>query len=87
MLTVGLNAQDMPVPGDYDGDGVTDIAALPPCDRIVVDQCARTRKERLCVPRSTWGNRLDIPVPGDYDGDGKTDRRRVSGRRRGNGAS
>jgi len=59
----------IPVPGDYDGDGKTDLAVWDPA----------TGKWWI-IPSSTgngyttnWGFSGAIPVPGDYDGDGKTD--------------
>jgi hypothetical protein len=65
-------ATDQVAPGDYDGDGMTDLAVL------------RSQSGQLAwfVLSSSTGNsnRLDwgisasdFPVPGDYDGDGKTD--------------
>jgi len=63
-------AGDIPVPGDYDGDGRTDFAVWKP-----------STGEWRILPSSTpgtlliqeWGASGDIPVPRDYDGDGKTD--------------
>ena len=62
-LTFGTNG-DIPVPGDYNGDGKTDIAIFRPSTGTwyVNGQ-----------PQVNWGTSGDIPVPGDYNGDGKTD--------------
>ena len=65
---------DLPVPGDYDGDGKTDIAVWRPGDGMWYI----LRSSDGGVTATQWGTgtlfvKSDMPVPGDYDGDGKTD--------------
>jgi hypothetical protein len=64
-----VSTLDLPVPGDYDGDGITDIAVYHPALGAWRIQWSSDNT----IHQFTWGNRTDIPVPGDYDGDGKTD--------------
>jgi hypothetical protein len=63
---------DVPVPGDFDGDGQTDISIYRPGDGM------------WWILPSSWsyssyltyqfgGNDYDMPVPDDYDYDGTTD--------------
>jgi hypothetical protein len=55
---------DVPVPGDYDGDGTIDVAVWRPATGVwYVAGGAHVQ----------WGAPDDVPVPADYDGDGDTD--------------
>ena len=68
--------RDLPVPGDYDGDGKADLAVFRP-DSDLVPGAAQWLIPlggggAINRPFGAGGGR-DLPAPGDYDGDGKAD--------------
>jgi len=62
---------DVPVPGDYDGDGKADIAVY----RLATGEWFLRRSIDGGLVQLPWGSPFlaDVPVGADYDGDGKTD--------------
>jgi uncharacterized delta-60 repeat protein len=69
-------AGDIPVPGDYDGDGIQDLAVFRNdtgdwfTRKIYLNNCGPME----CTEQIHFGLPGDVPAPGDFDGDGKTDR-------------
>jgi hypothetical protein len=68
---------DIPVPGDYNGDGKADLAIARQNDDGTETMWIRYG-DGTFVPNAgqsivRWGLNTDFYVPGDYDGDGKTD--------------
>ncbi len=61
----------MPVPGDYDGDRLTDVAVSRPstAEWWVLQSSTSYASYRVFG----WGIGGDLPAPADYDGDGKAD--------------
>jgi hypothetical protein len=62
----GMNG-DVPISGDYDGDGVSDYAVFRQGNWYILN--SRDNSFRA----EQWGLPTDQPVTGDFDGDGKID--------------
>ena len=60
----------LPVPGDYNGDGLTDIAVY---HATMGYWFIADINEQPIVWGAYWGGADLVPVPGDYDGDGIMD--------------
>ncbi len=64
------NADMIPAPGDYDGDGIADLGAYDP---VSGKWYIRTLDTNILAYGLTWGGAGAVAVPGDYDGDGADD--------------
>ncbi|MBL8179993.1 MAG: hypothetical protein JNL64_00095 [Blastocatellia bacterium] len=60
---------DIPVAGDFGGNGTSDCAVFRPSTSVwwILPDCTGSYSS------TSYGTSGDIPVTGDYDGDGKTD--------------
>ena len=63
----GLSS-DVPVVGDFDGDGRADIGVYRPSTATWYILTSSSDYSQTIVQQ--WGVATDIPVVGDYDGDG-----------------
>jgi hypothetical protein len=59
----------VPVPGDYDGDGVWDLALYQKATGNWFIRSLDPIEPPIAVGLN-WGGAWGDPVPGDYDGDG-----------------
>jgi hypothetical protein len=64
------NTGDVPVPGDYDGDGYQDLAVWTPSTGNWNALMSSSSNSSFL---QQWGLPGDVPVVGDYDADGLTD--------------
>lgn len=72
-LLQGMPADAIAAPGDYDGDGCTDIGAKGSNGVWYIDYCANGFGGAWDAAYFNYGDNSAIPVPADYDGDGLTD--------------
>ncbi|MFN8389056.1 MAG: M12 family metallo-peptidase [Bdellovibrionota bacterium] len=64
---------DIPVVGDFDGDGKADITVYRPNDLANFSAWYVIRSSDSQAAKYQWGLSGDYPVPADFNGDGVTD--------------
>ncbi len=67
-IQLGSNG-DKPVPSDYNGDGITEVAVWRPS----TGTWFTSTNPATNYGAYQWGQNGDVPLPGDFDGDGKAD--------------
>ena len=74
-VTYGIpNSADVPVAGDWDGDGkYTPGIFRPSSNMFFLTNTQGNGVTGVTAERITWAINGDIPIAGDWDGDGKTD--------------
>jgi len=64
---------DIPVAGDFDGDGRPDLVIYRPAIGTWYLRLSSAGYALAQAVKIQWGLPGDVPMPGDYDADGKTD--------------
>ncbi|MCP5487995.1 MAG: VCBS repeat-containing protein [Verrucomicrobia bacterium] len=70
-ILLGPTQPTIPVSGDYDGDGISDLAAYEMSTGLWYIRPSSTNS--FTQYNLQWGDSSMIPVPGDYNGDGVYD--------------